>query len=234
MTIKLSIQNLSMRFKQRTLFHVADLTLGPNDAIYLKGDNGVGKTTLLKIMSGLLSPTTGNVTSTKTPWLKRLLGIKTRTDVIYLHQTPYLFDGSVYQNVAYGIKYSAKSKLQKRNDVITALRMVGLETLANEHISLLSGGEKQRVAMARAWVLSPAILLMDEPSASLDQESISRLVIMCQDLIKRGSSLVITSHQTNALTELCKKQWLIDDQTIVEKPLLQLIQESDYAISNAN
>jgi len=234
MTISLSARNLSMRFKERTLFHVPELSLGPRDVVYLKGDNGVGKTTLLKILAGLLSPTQGEVFCTKPSLIKRLFGIKTRTDVIYLHQSPYLFDGSVYQNVAYGIKYSTKSKLQKRNDVITALRMVGLETLAGEHVSLLSGGEKQRVAMARAWILSPAILLMDEPSASLDKESIDRLVVMCQDLIQRGSSLVITSHQPNALTELCKKQWWLKEQRLFEKPLLQLIQENDYAISNAN
>ncbi|MCV5737013.1 energy-coupling factor ABC transporter ATP-binding protein, partial [Escherichia coli] len=87
------------------------------------------------------------------------------------------------------------------------LRMVGLETLADEHISVLSGGEKQRVAMARAWILKPSILLMDEPSASLDQESIERLVVMAKDLLDRGSSIVVTSHQANALTDLCKKQW---------------------------
>ncbi|MDE1076929.1 energy-coupling factor ABC transporter ATP-binding protein, partial [Escherichia coli] len=92
------------------------------------------------------------------------------------------------------------SAKEKRSTVINALRMVGLETLADEHISVVSGGEKQRVAMARAWILNPSILLMDEPSASLDQESIDRLVIMAKDLLARGSSLVITSHQANALT----------------------------------
>ena len=116
--------------------------------------------------------------------------------------------------------------------------MVGLETLADEHISVLSGGEKQRVAMARAWILKPSILLMDEPSASLDQESIERLVIMAKDMLSRGASLVITSHQANALTEICKKQWWIKDNTLVESPLLHIIQDSvqenSYANSNAN
>lgn len=116
--------------------------------------------------------------------------------------------------------------------------MVGLETLADEHISVLSGGEKQRVAMARAWILKPSILLMDEPSASLDQESIDRLVIMAKDLLARGSSIVITSHQENALTDLCRRQWWIKDTTLIESPLLHVIkdtrQENTYASSNAN
>lgn len=102
------------------------------------------------------------------------------------------------------MKYQQDNAKDKRAQVINALRMVGLETLADEHISVLSGGEKQRVAMARAWILKPSILLMDEPSASLDAESIERLVVMAKDLLDRGSSIVITSHQTNALTDLCK------------------------------
>lgn len=116
--------------------------------------------------------------------------------------------------------------------------MVGLETLADEHISVLSGGEKQRVAMARAWILKPSILLMDEPSASLDQESIDRLVVMAKDLLARGASIVITSHQENALTDLCRRQWWIKDTTLIESPLLHVIkdtrQENTYASSNAN
>ncbi|WP_159656532.1 energy-coupling factor ABC transporter ATP-binding protein [Vibrio atypicus] len=238
MTIKINAQQLSMRFKERVLFHIPALSIGPNDAIYLKGDNGVGKTTLLKILSGLMKPTTGKVNAPNDSWLHRAFSRTGRKDVIYLHQSPYLFDGTVYQNVVYGIRYQKESPKDKRAQVITALRMVGLETLADEHISVLSGGEKQRVAMARAWILKPSILLMDEPSASLDQESIQRLVVMAKDLLERGSSIVITSHQKNALTDLCRKQWWIKDTTLIESPLLQVItdatQENSYASSNAN
>lgn len=238
MTIKITAQQLSMRFKDRVLFHIPTLSIGPNDAIYLKGDNGVGKTTLLKILSGLVKPTTGKVEAPNDTWLHKLFPRTGRKDVIYLHQSPYLFDGSVYENVVYGIRYHKEEAKDKRAQVINALRMVGLETLADEHISVLSGGEKQRVAMARAWILRPSILLMDEPSASLDQESIERLVVMAQDLLDRGSSLVITSHQQNALTELCRKQWWIKEATLIESPLLQVISDKElnkpYASSKAN
>ncbi|MFC5077590.1 Energy-coupling factor transporter ATP-binding protein EcfA3 [Vibrio thalassae] len=240
MTIQLKAKQVSMRFKDRVLFHVPDLTIGPNAAIYLKGDNGVGKTTLLKILAGLLKPTSGEIDPSSPRFMSCLFGGAGRKDVIYLHQSPYLFDGTVYQNVVYGIKHKRLDAQDKRAEVISALRSVGLETLADEHVSVLSGGEKQRVAMARAWVLKPSILLMDEPSASLDHESIERLVYMAQDLLTHGSSIVITSHQTNALTKLCRKQWWIKDCTLIESPLLQIIdkkqtdQESDYAASNSD
>ena len=238
MTIKITAQQLSMRFKNRVLFHIPELSIGPNDAIYLKGDNGVGKTTLLKILSGLLKPTTGKVIAPHDSFIQRFSFRSGRRDVVYLHQSPYLFDATVYQNVAYGIRYQKTSSQDKRAQVIFALRKVGLETLADEHISVLSGGEKQRVAMARAWILTPSILLMDEPSASLDQDSIDRLVLLAKDLLKKGSSIVVTSHQKNALTDLCRKQWWIKETTLIESPLLQVItdekQESSYATSNAN
>ncbi|MCF7504998.1 MULTISPECIES: energy-coupling factor ABC transporter ATP-binding protein [Vibrio] len=239
MSIKITTQQISMRYKERVLFHIPELSIGPNDAIYLKGDNGVGKTTLLKILSGLIQPSSGRIQSPTQSWQQILFPRLKFKDIIYLHQTPYLFDGSVYQNVAYGIRFNKESQKDKRAQIINALRMVGLETLADEHISVLSGGERQRVAMARAWILKPSILLMDEPSASLDKESIERLVIMAEDLLQRGASLVITSHQTNALTDLCKKQWWIKDSTLTESPLLQVIQknraqENIYAASHAN
>ncbi|MCG7588689.1 ABC transporter ATP-binding protein, partial [Photobacterium sp. OFAV2-7] len=109
--------------------------------------------------------------------------------------------------------------------------MVGLETLADEHISVLSGGERQRVAMARAWVLKPGVLLMDESSASLDQESIERQVVLAEDLLDRGTSLVITSHQKNALTALCRRQWTITNTKLIERADLQLVDEdsNEYA-----
>ncbi|MGR5411232.1 energy-coupling factor ABC transporter ATP-binding protein [Vibrio astriarenae] len=235
MTIKITAQQLEMRFKERVLFHIPELSIGPNEAVYLKGANGVGKTTLLKILSGLQKPTTGTINCGHQPWYQRLTHRSAFSDVIYLHQTPYLFDGTVYQNVVYGIRFQPLPQHDKRSQVINALRLVGLETLADEHISVLSGGEKQRVAMARAWILKPSILLMDEPSASLDQESIQRLVVLAQDLLERGSSLVITSHQTNDLTALCSKQWWIKDTTLIESPLLKVVTKSkrDHSYASA-
>ena len=224
---QLSIQahDLSVRFKDRLLFHVPKLILGPQDAVYLTGDNGVGKTTLLKVLSGLQKPTTGSINLAQHSFLRRMFCAQSNSGVVYMHQTPYMFDGSILDNVCYGLKFSVTNRRHRRTEAIHALRMVGLETLADEHISVLSGGERQRVAMARAWVLKPGVLLMDESSASLDPESIERLVVLSKDLIERGTSLVITSHQQNALTDLCRRQWTIADSKLIERAELQLVDE---------
>ncbi|ENP8456628.1 energy-coupling factor ABC transporter ATP-binding protein [Photobacterium damselae] len=225
--VSLQAHDLSMRFKDRLLFHVQQLNINPQDAIYLSGDNGVGKTTLLKILAGLQKPTTGKVNLQNNRFLRRLLRGHYEGGVIYMHQTPYMFDGTVFDNVCYGLKYAIKDRQLRRNEAIKALRMVGLETLADEHISVLSGGERQRVAMARAWVLKPSVLLMDESSASLDSESILRQVVLAQDLLNRGTSLVITSHPQNALTALCRRHWVINDTKLVERADLQLVTEDN-------
>jgi len=229
--ISIQAHDLSIRFKDRLLFHIPQLSVGPQEAIYLSGDNGVGKTTLLKILSGLQKPTTGKVNLQQTSLLTRLFKGRTQGGVIYMHQTPYMFDGTVFDNVCYGLKFTISNRQIRRTEAINALRMVGLETLADEHISVLSGGERQRVAMARAWVLKPGVLLMDESSASLDQESIERQVVLAEDLLERGTSLVITSHQKNALTALCRRQWTITNTKLIERADLQLVDEdnNEYA-----
>lgn len=220
--------DLSVRFKERLLFHIPQLSIGPREAIYLSGDNGVGKTTLLKVLSGLQQPTTGRISLHQPTWLTRLFCGGSQGDVIYMHQTPYMFDGTVLDNVSYGLKFTTRNRQQRRTEAINALRMVGLETLADEHVSILSGGERQRVAMARAWVLKPGLLLMDESSASLDAESIARQVVLARDLLERGSGLVITSHQQNALTALCRRQWTISDTQLKERADLQLVEEEQH------
>ena len=72
MSIKITTQQISMRYKERVLFHIPELSIGPNDAIYLKGDNGVGKTTLLKILSGLIQPSSGRIQSPTQSWQQKL------------------------------------------------------------------------------------------------------------------------------------------------------------------
>lgn len=148
MQISIQASDLSMRYKDRLLFHIPQLSLDPQQAVYLCGDNGVGKTTLLKILSGLQTPTTGTVNLTQPSLLSRWLGTRKGIGLIYMHQTPYMFDGTVFDNVSYGLKYTIKSRQYRRREAISALRLVGLETLVDEHVSVLSGGERQLVAMA--------------------------------------------------------------------------------------
>ena len=129
--ITIQAEDISIRFKDRLLFHIPHLKFGPQEAIYLTGANGVGKTTLLKILSGLQRPTTGKVNLQCNNWFTRLFKNNAKNGVIYMHQTPYMFDASVLDNVSYGLKFAIRGRQAQRSEAITALRMVGLEPLAN-------------------------------------------------------------------------------------------------------
>ncbi|ATP08616.1 ABC transporter ATP-binding protein [Aeromonas salmonicida] len=222
----LTAHQLMMRFGERNLFQIERLSIAAGDAIWLRGANGVGKTTLLKILAGLLTPTRGH-TNLACGWRARLAQWIKRDPgpglVTYLHQTPYLFDRSVHDNVAWALGNQAADEVR----VFEALRRVELEGLAREHISILSGGERQRLAMARAWALQPAFLLMDEPTANLDAHSVALMAALAQDLREQGSGLVIISHQSNDLTDLCERQWTLARGRLHEPTPLKIIERHD-------
>lgn len=230
--IILEASDLSVKYKHRLLFHIPSLKICPGDAIYLTGPNGIGKTSLLKVLAGIQKPTTGKLNLRRPSFIQRLAGFAGQSGVIYMHQSAYLFDGTVADNVAYGLKSKQLCQRECRQLTMQALRMVGLDSLSREHISVLSGGEKQKVAMARAWALNPSILLMDESCANLDPEAIDVQRIMVEDLLDRGASLVITSHHPNSLTECCNQHWLIENQRLVHKPKLNIINKDNHAFAS--
>lgn len=230
--VTLEAIDLSVKYKHRLLFHIPSLKINPGDAIYLTGQNGIGKTTLLKVLAGLQKPTHGALNLKQPSLLQRLAGFSGQSGVIYMHQSPYLFDGTVAENVAYGLKRKHFCQKTCRQITMQALRNIGLESLSREHVSLLSGGEKQKVAMARAWALNPSILLMDESCANLDPEAIDAQKVMVEDLLERGASLVITSHHPNKLTACCNQEWLIEHQRLIHKPKLNIIDKDNHAFAS--
>ncbi|MGL5947670.1 MAG: ABC transporter ATP-binding protein [Aeromonas sp.] len=203
-------QHLCMRFGAQPLFTIENLRLARGEAVWLRGANGVGKTTLLKILAGLRQASSGqnhfnpHGRALIWPQWQRWRAQRRLGRIVYLHQSPYLFDKSVYANVAW-----AAPRRTPAAQIFAALRAMDLTALAREHVSVLSGGERQRLAMARALVLTPAFLLLDEPTANLDAHSIALLAQSAHRLREQGCGLIITSHQRNALTDLCEQHWTL-------------------------
>lgn len=132
-----------------------DLEAGGRCIVY--GANGSGKTTLLRLLMGLEAKQAGQV-AIEVPEHER----------IYVHQNPYFFRGTVQLNVAYGLVAKGVAREVRDSRMQLWLQRLGLEELANRACSTLSGGERRRVALARAFVLEPQLLLLDEPFAELD------------------------------------------------------------------
>ncbi len=165
----------------------------------MTGQNGSGKSTLLKIIAGLLKPLQAQVSFVphdgqqgSYPWsrLKKLL----RGKVCYLHQHPYLFHGSVYDNVAYGLKRQNMSKQEIEQRVVQALQDYALESLIYRDCHELSGGEKQRVAIVRSWITRPEIILLDEPFSNMDKESRKKSYALIKQMCQQDITIVLTSH----------------------------------------
>jgi len=203
--------HLSKSINQRTLFDDIGLTIVPGECIVLSGDNGEGKTPLLRIMSGLLAPDHGeciyNGTSHQWPRAKPWL----LQNVVYLHQEPYLFDRSVLDNIAYGLRRRGHTPRQARAIASQALNATDLDHLRQRSARQLSGGEKQRVALLRAWVLSPRLLLLDEPVASMDERARHRTLFLIRRLQQDGVSLIITAHEPRLFAPLATRHLCLSD-----------------------
>ncbi|MBY5922632.1 energy-coupling factor ABC transporter ATP-binding protein [Ferrimonas balearica] len=213
--MQLTATALEMRFNQQLLFRIPDLMLSGHQRIWLKGPNGVGKTTLMKILAGLSRPTTGQVVLRGAPSRRWRRDGSPLGQVVYLHQSPYLFNGTVWDNLAYGLNNLALSVSEREVRIREALGLARLEHLAERPAQVLSGGERQRLALARAWVLNPRFLLLDEPSANLDPDSLGLVTEMVDQLYQRGCGLVITSHQQTELTDRCEEHWVLDNQSLI-------------------
>ncbi len=200
--MRLELEHICQRYGEQNLFVIDKLQLISSDAVHLHGPNGVGKSTLMKIMAGLQKPTSGEVR--RIPMVGESL---LQQAVIYLHQNTYLFDMDVRSNVEYGLRMRRE---KNPNKVDQALAWAGLEHLQYRQAHLLSGGERQRLALARALVLDPALILLDEPTSNLDTGSVARIEEMLLDLHRRGTGFLLSCHQDNALTKLCNKHWLLD------------------------
>lgn len=174
---------------------IEELAIAAGRLYTLTGPNGAGKSTLLDILAFLTSPTSGEIfyagmrVGRDRGSLERL-----RRKVTLLHQSPYLFGGTVYANVAFGLKARGIREEEQRRIVEEALDWVGLRGFRERMAKELSGGETQRVAMARALVLKPEVLLLDEPLANIDRETAGLLETVIASLPAQGTTVVMTTH----------------------------------------
>lgn len=203
--------NIQKSFAGQHLFSIAEFTLVAQECAVLSGPNGSGKTTLLKILAGLEAPDKAGIKLEREmlSWsaASRLL----RKQAVYVHQTPYMFDRSVTDNIAYGLRYQGLSARRLREQVNTSLAWAGLSHLAQRNAKLLSGGEKQRVALTRAKVLAPKFLLLDEPTANLDAASKQQTLQLITQLSAEAVGIIISSHEHEVINGLCDRHLHLQD-----------------------
>tara|TARA_B100000029_G_scaffold219621_1_gene217319 strand:- start:3019 stop:3633 length:615 start_codon:yes stop_codon:yes gene_type:complete len=163
MTI-VSTHGLEIFRNQAPILAVEDLEIGPGERVGIHGGNGSGKTTLLRVLAALEPTRPGQVT-----WRC------SRDQLTLVHQNPWLFRGSVLANVEYGLAARRVKRAARRHQATDCLERLGGKHLANRNVEGLSAGERRRVALARALVIKPRLLLLDEPLAEIDDEGVQAI-----------------------------------------------------------
>ena len=189
------LQSIRVRYGSNVALDVEELTIAEGRLYTLTGANGAGKSTLLSILAFLTPPTSGEIfyAGNRVDWNHGSVE-EYRRKVTLLHQSPYLFGGSVHDNVAFGLKVRGIPGEEQRRIVDRALDGVGLQGFRDRKARELSGGEAQRVAMARALALEPEVLLLDEPLANIDRETAGLLETVIASLPAQGTTVVMTTH----------------------------------------
>jgi tungstate transport system ATP-binding protein len=169
------------------------------------GPNGAGKSTLLRLIHGLLHPTGGSLR-----WPQAL----TQAMVF---QRPVMLRTTVLANVEYGLKLKGHASADLRRRATGSLARVGLEGIARRPARLLSGGEQQRVALARAWALEPQLLILDEPTASLDPASSREVERIINEIAASGTRILMTTHNLGQARRIAEEIVFIDRGRIAEQ-----------------
>lgn len=207
MTPLLSIRGLKKRFDERLILDIPELVLMPASAYLLTGVNGSGKTTLLRILSGLERAEITEATYLSQPVKLSPYPKLLRNAIVYVHQQPILFSTSLEKNIGYGLQLRGMDKAAIQKEVGDAMAWAGVSHLRNHDPATLSGGEKQRVALARAKVLKPKLLLLDEPTANLDEAAKAQVAALIPSLVQEGGSILIVSHD-HQLIDIPHINWM--------------------------
>jgi len=201
----INLSNVTVQFNGNTVLDDISLQVRPGDFVFLVGQTGCGKSTILKLMYMDLLPTKGTVTvgpysaenieRKEKPYLRRALGI-------IFQDFRLLDDRNVYDNVAFTLHVTGAKSKDIRKRVFRALGDVGLAHQRNKMPNELSGGEQQRVVIARALVNNPDFLLADEPTGNLDPATALEILQLLKNINTRGTAVVMATHNYDLVRKM--------------------------------
>lgn len=194
------ITDLAVKKSGHVICQLSGLAVGPGERVGIIGANGSGKTTLLRVLAGFERDFTGQCDP----------GVAS-AECVFVHQAPILFQGTVLQNVTYGLAARSIPRSKRRGMGLEWLHQLGLAGFEDRNVRELSGGERRRVALARAAILQPKLLLLDEPLADLDESGIN---CVRQLLLRLTVSTILIASPTMLPDELVSRTVQLDLQRI--------------------
>ena len=194
------------------------LSIEKGEFVFIVGASGAGKSTFLKLIMREEVPTKGTIIVNdmhlekmrrgKVPYLRRTMGIVFQDFRLISKMT-------VYENVAFAMRCVGKKNSTIKKRVPYILDLVGLKDKANDHPSELSGGEQQRVSLARALVNNPSMIIADEPTGNIDPEMSYEIIELLSEINKRGTTVLVVTHEHELVKSFHKRVITIDGGKVI-------------------
>ncbi len=213
-TLPLVLEGVTFARDGQTLLGPIDLTLGEAGRTVLVGPNGAGKSLLLRLCHGLLAPSRGRIVCGE---LGTPLQAAVRRRQALVFQQPVMLRRSVLANVRYALQRQGVRRRDSRQQAQVALERVGLGALAGRSARVLSGGEQQRLALARAWVLRPEVLFLDEPTSALDPATTQAVEHAIRQFDEHGTRIVMVTHNLGQARRLADECLFLAGGRLVER-----------------
>ena len=208
MILPLALQGVSFVAGGRRIIDRVTLELEAGPASIILGANGAGKSVLMRLMHGLLAPTEGTVS-----WV----GGNSRHGQAMVFQRPVMLRRSALANVVYALALAGVPPAERKAQAREALDGVGLLPLAERPARVLSGGEQQRLALARAWALHPEVLFLDEPTANLDPGATREIETVIKAFDAAGTKIVMSTHNLGQARRLADEIVFLHHGRVVER-----------------
>ncbi len=202
------VRGLVYKVGEARLIDGIDLRIARGTLTVVMGANGAGKSLLLRLLHGMLTPTAGQIL-----WAGEPLSDERRRRQAMVFQRPVLLRRSVVANIRFVLKLRRDAALRRAEDI---LRGVGLAAQADQPARLLSGGEQQRLSLARALALEPQVLFLDEPTASLDPASTAAIESIVQTAHGRGTKIIYVTHDIGQARRLADDVVFLDRGRLAE------------------
>jgi lipopolysaccharide export system ATP-binding protein len=211
----LRTRDLTKSFGGRTVVRGVSLEIASGEVVGLLGPNGAGKTTTFSMVVGLTAPDSGRVLLDGTDVTDDPMYIRARKGIGYLPQEASIFRGlTVEQNIMAILETIAKNGTDRRTRLRELLSELGLTPLAKSPAYTLSGGERRRVEITRALVISPQFMLLDEPFAGIDPIAVTDIQQIIFHLKARGIGVLITDHNVRETLKITDRAYIVHDGTI--------------------
>nr|MBF0221485.1 ATP-binding cassette domain-containing protein [Desulfobulbaceae bacterium] len=201
------LNKLRKEYGGREVLNISDLGIEKGKIYSLLGANGTGKSTLLNLLAFLDTPSSGEIYfDSRRVEFGQKKNEQLRRKVILLDQNPVLFSTTVFKNLEFGLKVRKVDKLERRDRIERALDTVGMQSFIHAPAACLSGGESQRVALARVLVLQPEVLLCDEPTSNVDKVNQAIIVDLLRELnSKQNISIIFSTHDHGIASSLAHR-----------------------------